>query len=147
MENLKPGMPTIEELQGIYCIMSCGGRKATGWGTKGNKCSDRSTHQSTNRTWQFPCSWSSDFNFKHFSTNACPAASSTQVRPLRSQGHKRIYGNIRFSSTLMHWRMANKTRGNCYAKNISIHDRIHQYPGEQPSIIIIIIIIYIALFR
>ena len=25
----------------------------------------------------------------------------------------------------------NKTRGNCDAKNISIHDRIQQYPGEE----------------
>ena len=25
----------------------------------------------------------------------------------------------------------NKTRGNCDAKNISIHDRIRQYPGED----------------
>ena len=25
----------------------------------------------------------------------------------------------------------NKTRGNCDAKNISIHDRIQQYPGEK----------------
>ena len=28
----------------------------------------------------------------------------------------------------------NKTRGNCDAKNISIHDRIQQYPGEELSI-------------
>ena len=25
----------------------------------------------------------------------------------------------------------NKTTGNCDAKNISIHDRIQQYPGEE----------------
>ena len=33
--------------------------------------------------------------------------------------------------TLTSIRGKNKTRGNCDAKNISIHDRIQQYPGED----------------
>ena len=49
----------------------------------------------------------------------------------RSNGSQAAKAEIARERTLQSIIGKNKTRGDCDAKNISIHDRIQQYPGEE----------------
>ena len=52
----------------------------------------------------------------------------------RNNGSQPAKAEIARERTLPSISGKNKTRGNCDAKNISINDRIQQYPGEELSI-------------
>ena len=56
------------------------------------------------------------------------------VMSSRNNGSQPAKAEIARERTLASIRRKNKTRGNCDAKNIIIHDRIQQYPGEELSI-------------
>ena len=51
----------------------------------------------------------------------------------RNNGSQPAKAEIARERTLPSISGKNKTRGNCDAKNITVHDRIQQYPGEQLS--------------
>ena len=59
-------------------------------------------------------------------TSSKMASSST-----RNNGSQPAMAEIARERTLPSISGQNKTRGNCDAKTVSIHDRIHQFPGEH----------------
>ena len=56
---------------------------------------------------------------------------SKMVSSTNNNGSQPSKAEIARERTLPSISGKNKTRGNCDAKNISMHDRIQQYPGKE----------------